>query len=109
MTRPGPRPHTWKVQGEIPHKQHRAWLRAKAQAAFRDEPWTLTFEQWQAAWQQHWHLRGRTAEDYCITRRDPTQAWSEDNVETITRLEHIRRSKSWLQRKGKRNKLQVSV
>lgn len=98
MSRTGLRPHVWKVQGEIPHQQHIAWLRAKAQAAFRNELWMLTFEDFQRLWQGRWHQRGRGQDQYCLTREDPDGAWELSNVECIPRVEHLRRQKLYKSR-----------
>ena len=90
MPRAGPRPHVWKVQGEIPHAQYLAWLKMKAQAAFRGEPWQFAFEEFQAAWGDLWQLRGRGKDDYCLTRCDIQTPWALNNVECIPRIEHLR-------------------
>lgn len=92
MPRSGPRPHCWKVQGEIPHEQYCCWLKMKAQANFRGEEWQLTFEDYQTAWQGKWHLKGRTVLAYCLTREDSEGAWHKDNVMCIERQEHFKRS-----------------
>jgi len=92
MPRSGPRPHVWKVQGEIPHQQYICWLRMKAQADFRGEPWQLSFEEFQQAWQGRWERRGRGKDDYCLTRVNIQTAWAQDNVECIPRIEHLRNS-----------------
>jgi hypothetical protein len=93
MSRTGPRPHTWLVQGEIPHQQHIAWQRAKAQANFRGEVWLLSFEDFQRLWQEHWQQRGRGSDGYCLTRDDPDGAWALGNVDCIPRVEHLKRQK----------------
>lgn len=92
MPRSGPRPHVWKVQGEVAHAQYCCWLKMKAQADFRGEPWELSFEDYQRAWQGHWHLKGRGILAYCLTREDPDLGWHLDNVVCIPRQEHFRRS-----------------
>ena len=90
MSRSGPRPHTWVVQGQVPHEQHTAWHRQRAQAHFRGEDWQLTFEEWQQAWGAKWFQRGRGRDDYCMTRLDPSSAWHPKNIDVVTRLEHLR-------------------
>lgn len=90
VSRPGIRPHTWKVQGFVAHEQYRAWQRAKAQANFRKEGWHITFEQWQQIWQGQWENRGRSCDSVCMTRQDRSQPWTYDNVKIITRLEHYK-------------------
>lgn len=99
MPRTGPRPNAWKVPGEIPHQQHTAWHRQRAQANYRGEGWTLTFEEFQAIWGSNWTRRGRGADDYCMTRIDDSQPWSLANVECIPRIQHLRRHRQ-RQREG---------
>lgn len=92
MPRAGPRPHVWKVQGEIPHQQYIAWLKMKAQADFRGEPWQFSFEDFQQVWHGHWHLKGRARDNYCLTRINIQMPWQQGNVECIPRIDHLRRS-----------------
>lgn len=107
MPRQGPRPHCWKVQGDVPHQQHIAWLRAKAQANFRNEIWALSFEEFQTLWQDLWEKRGRGSEGYCLTREDPDGAWIWGNVNCIPRIEHLSRQRLYKteRRNGKSNKI----
>lgn len=89
----GPRPHIW-LSGPDPerHEQYTQWLRQRAQASFRQEPWALTFEEFVDIWSGSWHLRGRYSEDLCMTREDPDGAWTAQNVRLITRHDHALRS-----------------
>ena len=91
MSRSGLRPHTWKVQGQLPHQQNIAWQRAKAQANYRKEVWLLTFEDYQRLWQGLWEYRGRGRDDYVMMREDHQGAWSLDNVQVTRRFEYLRR------------------
>ena len=100
MSRSGIRPHVWMYQGEIPHQQHIAWLKSKSQAAYRDEEWQLTVSEYQQLWEGMWHLKGRSNHNFCMTRKDHKAAWSLDNCEVISRLDHLRRKKV-LQHAGK--------
>lgn len=87
----GPRPESW-LSGpdEFRHSLYIPWLKAKAQANFRKEEWTLTFDEWFEMWKDSWHLRGRAAEDICMTRYDSGGAWSADNTILMTRREHLK-------------------
>lgn len=98
MPKQGPRPHTWKIQGEIPHQQWISWQRAKAQARFRGEPFLLTFEDFQTKWLGYWELRGRGSDDWCLTREDPDGAWEKSNCEVIPRVEHLKRQRLYKSR-----------
>lgn len=91
MPRSGPRPNSWKVKGEIPHQQHIAWHRMRAQAIYRGEAWDLPFEDFQTLWRDHWHERGRDVSNYCLTRIDDQQAWSLNNCQCVLRIDHLRR------------------
>ena len=93
MSRTGLRPHTWKVQGEVPHRQYCCWLQMRAQAQYRGEQFLLTFEDFQRLWQQHWDCRGRGSTDYCLTREDPEGAWDIENTRCVERGEHLRRQR----------------
>ena len=93
MSRSGPRPHTWKVQGAVPHAQYLAFLQMRAQANYRRETFELSFEDFQQLWRDKWDLKGRGSDDYCLTRDDPDGSWTIDNVSCIPRIDHLRRQK----------------
>lgn len=101
MPRSGPRPHVWKVQGEIPHKQYLAWLQMKAQASYRKEIFELTFEEFQRLWATKWDMKGRGVDDYCLTRKDPLGPWHIDNAHCIPRRQHLVNSGRYKQEKRK--------
>jgi hypothetical protein len=92
MSKKGPRPHTWRYRDPVVHLQHIAWMRMKAQADFRGEPWDLSFDEFISFWQTYWPQRGKASDQYCMTRCDPDGAWSPDNVEVVTRIEQLRRA-----------------
>ena len=91
MSRSGIRPHTWKIQGEIPHQQSVAWQRAKAQAKYRGEVWLLDFDDYQRLWQGYWERRGRGSNDYVMMREDHQGAWVLGNVQVTQRYDYLRR------------------
>jgi len=93
------RPHTWKVQGEVPHQQYRCWIQHRNQANFRGEEYTLTFEDYQHLWREHWDVKGRTSGSYCLNRPDPDLGWHLDNVECVPREEHLKRQRLYKARK----------
>lgn len=101
MPRKGPRPHCWKVQGELNHQQYMAFLQMRAQANFRREQFLLSFDDFQQLWRRHWDLKGRSNSSYCLTRNDPGGAWELSNVECIPRVEHLRRQKLYKSKKTK--------
>jgi hypothetical protein len=91
MPRTGQRPHCWKVQGDIPHKQYLAFLQMRAQANYREEEFKLTFEDFQDLWKDHWDMKGRAIDQYCLTRINDRGAWERSNVECVVRIVHLRR------------------
>ena len=97
-----PRPHSWKSgPDEFRHSLYVPWLKAKAQANFRKEEWTLTFDEWFDLWKDDWHKRGRKADNICMTRLDYDKPWSADNTVLMSRREQLvlqgenRRGLSW--------------
>jgi hypothetical protein len=88
----GPRPHTW-ISGadEYKHSMYVPWMKAHAQANFRGEEWTLTFEEWFKLWDGRWEKRGRGSDDLCMTREDFEGVWSADNIIILTRSDHLAR------------------
>lgn len=75
------------IQGEM----RLAWNRMRAQAKFRDETWTITWEEFMQIWDGSWHLRGTTKESMVLTKRNQEGDWCRDNVEICPRLEQWRR------------------
>ena len=97
----GPRPQLW-ITGTDPdtHDQYRAFVQCRNQARFRSEPWELTFDQWCEHWAGRWHLRGRSADSLCITRRNCALPWSMTNVIVITRTSHGTRRRGTQRSRG---------
>lgn len=87
---PGPRPDLQKYPGVL-GRMRIAWDRMKAQAKFRNEPWNLSWQDFQDLWEGHWHNRGRSVDDLCLTRIDWTGTWELGNIELVTRKEHYSR------------------
>lgn len=88
----GPRPDLWKSGPDpVEHRKYLNWLQQRAQANHRQETWLLDFETWKAIWGEAWHNKGRGSDNFCMTRQDPQGAWEENNVEIITRRDHVLR------------------
>jgi hypothetical protein len=98
MSKNALRPHTWKVQGEVPHKQYTAWVKSRAQANYRKEIWLLSFEEYQRLWAPYWEFRGRGTDDYVMTRDDHLGAWALGNVMVTRRYDYLKRQREY--RKG---------
>lgn len=83
------RPHTWRTGPDpLLHEMYHPWQMAKAQAKFRDEEFTLTFEEYAELWRPHWHQRGRKINEYCMTRHDITKGWTRENAWVVERSIH---------------------
>jgi hypothetical protein len=91
--RPGPRPEQW-ITGPDPaeHIRYRTWVQQRNQAQWRDEGWTITFDEWKQIWADsgQWDNRGRERGCWCMSRQDWGLPWTTDNVAIITREEHAR-------------------
>ena len=96
-----PRPHQW-CTGPDPFKHSMYWpfQAHQAQAKFRGDEHTLTFEEFFEIWKDHWHERGRQAECICLTRKNPSGPWSKENCELVTRQEHLERQGFYRQQSG---------
>jgi hypothetical protein len=71
------------------HAQHIAFLRARAQARYRKEPWELSLDHYFALWQGCWEQRGRSRNSLVLARIDLEGGWTIDNVEITTRYEQL--------------------
>ena len=86
------RPYMW-VSGPDPltHRQYRAWVQQRNQASWREETWTVTFEQYQQLWTDLWAQRGRLKTSYMMTRINSDLPWTVSNCCVITRQQHGQR------------------
>jgi len=92
MTTAKQRPDRW-ITGPDPltHAQYRAFIQQRNQARWRDELWTLTFEEFQQVWGALWHQRGRGPDQYMLSRQDWSRPWMMKNVQVLTRQQHGQR------------------
>jgi hypothetical protein len=88
----GPRPKAWHFRDPIEHQLHTWSMRARSQALYRGEAWTMTDREYIDLWlkDDQYQNRGRALENLCMTRIDPEGAWSMDNVAIITRELHYK-------------------
>lgn len=86
-------PDRW-LSGPDPkiHRMYDPYLKAKAQANYRDEGWEMSFTEFVDLWADQWELRGRDGPDLCMTRIDKEKPWSRSNCEIVTRTENNRRA-----------------
>jgi hypothetical protein len=93
--RTGPNPNAWIVGPDpVRHEKFVCWQRMRAQAHYRGEKYQLTFEDFESVWADQWHRRGRHSEDLCITRKNPKLPWKLNNVQLMSRAEHVRTTHS---------------
>lgn len=87
----GPQPWRWK-HGPDPVRKamNLAHLRHRAQAKYRDEPYKLSFTDWEHIWRGKWHLRGRAEGCLWLCRRDNRKPWSRGNCYLGQRNQHFR-------------------
>lgn len=78
----------------VDHRLYNDCLRARAQAWYRGEEWSLSEQEYIALWraEDRYKLKGRTTGSLCLVRIDLEKAWCLDNVEIIERIRHFRRS-----------------
>lgn len=88
------RPDRW-ITGPDPieHDKYYGYMKHKAQAKFRGEDYSLTWEDWQDLWpHDKWLCRGRGKEDLCLMQSDPILGWHNYNVEVVTRHTYLKRA-----------------
>lgn len=97
--RPGSRgrrvnPENWCTGPDpIRREKYYAFLKHRAQAKYRNEPYELTWEQWEAKWSDSDFLnRGRKTTSVCISRINQSEPWSDSNCEVVLRTDHLKRN-----------------
>lgn len=88
--RSAPRPHLRKYPDPVDNKLFMDCLRARAQAAYFKQEWTITPDDYIQLWRTNnrYQNKGRANDQFCLVRRDYNQGWHLDNVQIVTRLEH---------------------
>ena len=86
----GPRPHCRKYPDPVDNKLYVDCMRARAQAWYFDQAWTISEDDYIELWRHNdrYLNKGRHNDQYCLVRRDYEQGWHLDNVEIVTRGEH---------------------
>jgi hypothetical protein len=71
--------------------RHLAFVRHRAQCAFRGEEFELSLEDWCDFWpdEQLFARRGRAVDNLMMTRFDVEKSWNRDNCCLVTRLAHF--------------------
>jgi hypothetical protein len=89
----GIQPKIWKSGPDpIDHKLYTDCQRARAQAWYRGEEWTITEQEYIELWRRddRYLKKGRGTEDLCLVRLDYEDGWHIYNVDIISRLDHYR-------------------
>ena len=97
-------PERW-IHGSdiITRDKYYAFLQHKAQARFRKEDYQLTFDDWQELWPiDLWLQRGRNADGLCLSRHDFEDGWSVENVDVMSRREHLKKKRGMEYKKNGR-------
>lgn len=86
------RPNNWRSGPDLfRHELHYAFIKHKAQAKYRREEYSLTIDDWYSLWDlDSWLKRGRNKTSICLAQIDPKGGWHIDNVELISRTEHLK-------------------
>jgi hypothetical protein len=77
----------------IPKEWAKRYSKSRAQARFRREEWAFDQDTWYEMWMQSGfseHL-GSKPHLYCMTRKDPIEAWSPNNCIIIPRRQHFKK------------------
>ena len=74
----------------VDHRLYIDCQRARAQAWYRGQDWTITEQQYIDIWRTNdWYkLKGRGLGSVCLSRIDPEKGWHIDNVEIVERFKH---------------------
>ena len=92
--RTAPRPNRW-VMGPDPELRRLRYkfLRARVQARYWLQPWTLTWEEYLDIMQPHKGEHGRDYTAMNLARVDRSQGWHRDNVIVMSRRDIVNRPK----------------
>lgn len=96
-------PEQW-ITGPDPltREKYYAWLKHRAQAKYRKEPYHLTWDDWQTLWSdEDFKRRGRKPKDLCLVKTDLDLGWCISNVQVCTRQDQFNRNGEY--RKNGRN------
>ena len=90
MARTDPRRNTRRYYDDDDHKLFMDCMRARAQAWYMGQEWTITEDDYIALWRKgdRYKEKGRHNNQYCLVRKDYEKGWHLDNVQIITRGEH---------------------
>lgn len=74
----------------IRRDKYYGYLKHRAQARYRKEEYSLTWEQWENIWTDDaWLQRGRGVDNLCLQQQLVGDGWHVHNVEIVTRKQHL--------------------
>lgn len=87
-------PEKWKTGPDpLTREKYYAYLKHRAQANYRNEDYSLSWEDWHAMWDDASFLqRGRSSHSLCIAMKDRELGWHAYNVEIVNRSEALSRA-----------------
>ena len=92
MFRSGSQPHTW-IAGPKPsiHRHYYRFLRARNQARFWSQKWSITWKQYLALYENMSGNWSRSKRHKNLCRIDTSKGWTLKNVQLISRMKAMRR------------------
>ncbi len=87
-------PDSWKTGPDpLTREKYYAWLKHRSQARYRNEDYSITWEEWQSLWSDDDFLkRGRSPDKLCLLKIDIEQGWHLNNVRVCLRKEQFDRN-----------------
>lgn len=91
VSNPNGRPK-WKYEG-LERPWNRRYSRMKAQAKYRGDEWALSPQEYMQLWEESGVKEhcGAKPHQYCMVRKDPTEAWSYSNTMVVSRRLMLRK------------------
>ena len=82
--------HLRRFKDPVQHDKYYAFLKHQSQARYRQEPYALTWAQWQRVWPAElWHRRGRAPHSLRLIRVNPNKSWHEKNCAVVQHDTHM--------------------
>jgi hypothetical protein len=82
--------HLRRFRDPVQHDKYYAYLKHRAQAAYRQELYQLTWAQWQRLWPNtQWNQRGRGPRSLRLVQLNPLKGWSFKNCAVVEHATHM--------------------
>ena len=81
----------WPKTTHLPQLWNRRYVIQRNQAKYRKEEWAFTPDSWYKLWYDSGVMEhhGRKSYEFCMSRKDPLEAWSPDNCIILRRRKHL--------------------